>query len=203
MSKLYPTRQGRFREENPNWKGGRSITSHGYVLIRVGKDHPLADVRGYAYEHRLEAWAAGLNIEGKHVHHEDENTQHNSIENLEALTIPEHRARHRKLDSNLKLPNEPNRTIECGCGCGTAFDLYDNFGRPRMFVSGHNPANPSNSPTANKLLALINSGIESTPELVRLSGLKASAVKSCLSRLKQKGQIQNESYGKWRMTNGV
>lgn len=34
---------------------GRSIASNGYVLIWVGRDHPLADVRGYAYEHRLVA----------------------------------------------------------------------------------------------------------------------------------------------------
>ena len=37
------------------WKGGRSIASNGYVLVRVGKRHHLADVRGYAYEHRLVA----------------------------------------------------------------------------------------------------------------------------------------------------
>lgn len=34
---------------NPNWKGGRTIASNGYVLIKVGKEHHLADVRGYAY----------------------------------------------------------------------------------------------------------------------------------------------------------
>lgn len=37
------------------WKGGRSIASNGYVLVRVGKKHHLADVRGYAYEHRIVA----------------------------------------------------------------------------------------------------------------------------------------------------
>lgn len=39
-----------------NWKGGRTVTQHGYVLIYVSKNHPLADCRGYAYEHRL--WSA-------------------------------------------------------------------------------------------------------------------------------------------------
>lgn len=43
------------RALNPNWKGGRSIASNGYVLIKVGTGHHLADVRGYAYEHRLVA----------------------------------------------------------------------------------------------------------------------------------------------------
>jgi hypothetical protein len=34
---------------NPNWRGGRSLASNGYVLIRVGVGPHLADVRGYAY----------------------------------------------------------------------------------------------------------------------------------------------------------
>lgn len=41
--------------DNPMWKGGRSVASNGYVLIRVGVEHHLADVRGYAYEHRVVA----------------------------------------------------------------------------------------------------------------------------------------------------
>src|SRR4051812_41815968 len=43
------------REDNPNWRGGRSIASNGYIIVRVGVGHHLADVRGYAYEHRLVA----------------------------------------------------------------------------------------------------------------------------------------------------
>jgi hypothetical protein len=41
--------------KNGMWRGGKSLASNGYILIRVGNDHPLADVRGYAYEHRLVA----------------------------------------------------------------------------------------------------------------------------------------------------
>ena len=42
---------------NPNWRGGRFVTSHGYVAVRVAPDHPHAwgahpRVR-YAYEHIL------------------------------------------------------------------------------------------------------------------------------------------------------
>lgn len=40
---------------NHMWRGGRSVASNGYMLVRVGVDHPLADVRGYAYEHRIGA----------------------------------------------------------------------------------------------------------------------------------------------------
>lgn len=39
--------------KNGFWKGGRTVASNGYVLVRVGTDHHLADVRGYVYEHRL------------------------------------------------------------------------------------------------------------------------------------------------------
>ena len=41
------------KDRNAMWKGGRSIASNGYVLIRVGVEHHLSDVRGYAYEHRI------------------------------------------------------------------------------------------------------------------------------------------------------
>lgn len=41
--------------KNPNWKGGRTVASNGYVLVKVPTDHHLADSRGYAYEHRVNA----------------------------------------------------------------------------------------------------------------------------------------------------
>lgn len=133
-----PTRKRLVGELNPNWKGGKLITEHGYVLIRVGVDHPLADVRGYAYEHRLRVWEAGQDVNGKHVHHGDENRQRNEADNLEALTPAEHRFLHRKPDSDLRLPGEPNRTVFCLCGCGAEFLRFDSVGRPRDYISGHN-----------------------------------------------------------------
>lgn len=199
MAKPYPTRRNQFREENPNWKGGRSITSHGYVLIRVGKDHPLADVRGYAYEHRLKAWEAGQDINGKHVHHEDEIKDSNAPSNLEALTVAEHRFRHRKLDSNRRMPNEANRVVECACGCGAKFDLYDTSGRPRQYVPGHNPPD---SPTADALLSLLAGGVKSRRELIRLSGLGRHAVAVCLSKLKRQGRVMKIGHGEWRLKHG-
>lgn len=125
---------------NGNWKGGRSITEHGYVLVRVGKDHPLADVRGYAYEHRLTAFNAGeLDARTtRHVHHDDEVTTHNEIENLETLTPAWHRFLHRKPGCKLRRPDQRNRIVHCACGCGATFRRFDGTGRPRRFVSGHN-----------------------------------------------------------------
>lgn len=90
------------REGNPNWQGGRSVASNGYVLIKVGVDHHLADVRGYAYEHRLVAeQKAGRRIEpGEHVHHINGDKVDNRPENLEILTVAEHCKRHRNSDSD-------------------------------------------------------------------------------------------------------
>jgi hypothetical protein len=75
---------------NPNWRGGRVTEPRGYVLIRVGTDHPLADVRGYAYEHRLVAQeSAGRPLApGEEVHHVDEIEGHNDPGNLEIKAKP-------------------------------------------------------------------------------------------------------------------
>ena len=43
------------RENNNNWRGGRRITSHGYVEVKVDINHPLRNANGYAYEHRIVA----------------------------------------------------------------------------------------------------------------------------------------------------
>lgn len=131
---------GRKGEQNNMWKGGRSIASNGYVLIRVGLSHPLSDTRGYAYEHRLVAsQKIGRSItSSEHVHHINGDKTDNRPENLEVLTVVEHRLVHRKKDSNRKLPTESNEFIECLCGCGERFLKFDESGRPRDYISGHN-----------------------------------------------------------------
>lgn len=128
------------REGNPNWKGGRSVASNGYVLVKVGTDHPMADVRGYAYEHRLvAAEKLGRPLQpGEQAHHADENKQNNAPDNIEPEpSIAHHRAKHRKR-SDLRMPGEPNQRVQCACGCGAEFHKYDADGRPRRFVTGHN-----------------------------------------------------------------
>jgi hypothetical protein len=84
------------RERNPFWKGGRVVASNGYVLIRVDVDHHLADVRGYAYEHRLVAEIVlGRRLRrGEVVHHRDGDKANNNPENLEVLTRAQHGAEH-------------------------------------------------------------------------------------------------------------
>ena len=128
--------------KNGMWKGGRTVTKSGYVLVRVGKDHPLADTRGYAYEHRLVASEKlGRLIRPEEpVHHIDGNKINNTPDNLiVASSDVEHHFYHRKTkDSKRRKPGEDNPLIPCQCGCGNLIYKYDKDNRPRSFVSGHN-----------------------------------------------------------------
>lgn len=125
--------------KNPNWKGGRSVASHGYVLIKR-PDHHRADTRGYVYEHVLiaEQKIGRALLPSEEVHHDDLNPANNHPDNLIVkASRAEHRAAHRKR-TDLRLPAEPNPAIECACGCGASFPRFDATGRPRRFISGHN-----------------------------------------------------------------
>lgn len=127
-------------EDNPNWRGGRVLASNGYILIRVGTEHHLADVRGYAYEHRIVAeQALGRRLASDEiVHHRDGDKANNAAENLLVCTRAEHRAEHRLRQRGLRNPGQANETIACACGCGAELAAFDDQGRPRRFVSGHN-----------------------------------------------------------------
>lgn len=78
------------------WSDGRTITQDGHVRVRVGKEHPLADPNGYAYEHLL-VWVAAGNPRpprGWLLHHANECKTDNRIGNLELMTRAEHNRRH-------------------------------------------------------------------------------------------------------------
>lgn len=72
-------------ENHGRWRGGRSITSQGYVLIHVGRGHPLSDGQGYALEHRLvmsELLGRPLHRH-ETVHHIDGDKLNNKAANLQ------------------------------------------------------------------------------------------------------------------------
>lgn len=188
-------RQLRTNSAKPNT--GRVEASNGYILIRVGTDHPMADVRGYAYEHRLVmAEKLGRNLRPDEiVHHKNEIKSDNDPSNLELCEgIAEHFERHRKSDSNLRRVGEGNPLAECQCGCGQTFPKYDDLRRPRAYISGHNP---QPSTTARPILELLAQGPTSRQEIIAKLGKSEHAVAVALCKLKAKGKIQQIRHGIW------
>jgi hypothetical protein len=130
---------------NPNWKGGRTVASNGYVLVKR-PGHPMADSRGYVYEHRLVAsqQLGRTLLRSEVVHHRNGVKTDNRPDNLEILSRWGHAVEHRNRD-DLRRPGEDNPMMQCACGCGAQFLFFDREGRPRRFVSGHNNAQRDSS----------------------------------------------------------
>jgi len=84
-------RTAKLGERNPQWKGGRFLNAKGYVMIRM-PDSPMANMKGYVPEHRLViATALGRPLlSSEHVHHVNEDTADNRIENLALTSVGEH-----------------------------------------------------------------------------------------------------------------
>jgi len=122
-------------------EGKKHISSHGYVKVYIGRKHPLSDSKGFAYEHRLVAIKilGRSMVDGEIIHHIDGDRTNNSEDNIKIVNGNfEHYVFHRNPENNLRLPNEKNTLVKCGCGCGKQFLKYDTCGRPRRFISGHN-----------------------------------------------------------------
>ena len=74
---------------NPQWKGGRYLTTQGYVSIWVGLHKRQLEHR-YVMEKHL-----GRKLtRSDHVHHLNGDKQDNRLENLELVGIKEHGTRH-------------------------------------------------------------------------------------------------------------
>jgi hypothetical protein len=131
-----------FGSRNHQWKGGRTFTTSGYVLVKVGFNHHLADIRGYAYEHRLvaERKIGRRLLPGEVVHHKNGVKSDNRPCNIEVFeSLAHHFVEHRKEGSKVKrLPGESNPFVTCICGCGKKLRKYDTARRVRTYISGHN-----------------------------------------------------------------
>ncbi len=78
------------------WNTGKITSPDGYVKVRVGKGHSLADPNGYAFEH-LVVWVSAGNERpsaGSILHHINHDKTDNRIENLRLLKIGEHNQHH-------------------------------------------------------------------------------------------------------------
>jgi hypothetical protein len=82
--------------DHRRWSEERMLSEHGYVKVRVGKEHPLADANGYCYEHLLVWVSAGREKpDADHLlHHKNEVKTDNRLANLELLTRTQHAAEH-------------------------------------------------------------------------------------------------------------
>lgn len=78
------------------WNENLIKTSHGYLKIRVGTGHSLADPNGYAYM-QLVVWVSCGNLRPSHgyiIHHKNLDKTDNRINNLEIMSRTEHNRIH-------------------------------------------------------------------------------------------------------------
>lgn len=107
-------------KDHPMWKGGQTINTQGYILIR-NVDHPNADTNGYVREHRLvleRHLDRYLEID-EVVHHVNGNKQDNRLENLEIMSRFEHLKLHPEITdkahkAQIGRPPAPHKP---GCVC--------------------------------------------------------------------------------------
>jgi len=102
---------------HPNWKTGSYINKRGYVLIRVGKHHPMAGSRGYALEHRLvmSGMLDRLLLPTEVVHHIDGNRANNSPRNLGLCANQSEHIHEQHLEA-LRRPRAKKPKAACHCG---------------------------------------------------------------------------------------
>src|SRR5215813_2651857 len=81
---------GRRGRASPRYGSHRTLTSNGYVRVWL-PDHPMANKDGYALEHRVVLYDAGIAVErGMHVDHRNGDKTDNHLENLRVLTPKQH-----------------------------------------------------------------------------------------------------------------
>ena len=111
--------------DHHNWKGGKRISSTGYVY-RLVPDHPHSDCRGYIFEHILVAEKAlGKYLDPGHpIHHVDENRRRNTNDNL---VVCENNAYHKILHMRMRALAECGHANWRRCSYCKEYDLPENI----------------------------------------------------------------------------
>lgn len=80
--------------KRPNYGSKRRVADNGYIYLYL-PGHPVAMADGYAPEHRVVAYEAGLLTDlSMYVHHVNENKQDNRLENLAVTSAQAHTKEH-------------------------------------------------------------------------------------------------------------
>ena len=79
--------------------------------------------------------------------------------------------------------------VECACGCKKLFKHFDNLGRARRFVSGHNFM-PSE--TQDIVLRALASGPMLLAKITEISQKSYDVIKSVLSKMRKQGFVEYE-----------
>jgi len=121
-------------DSNGRWSRSRIFSEHGYVKVRVGRDHPLADPNGYAYEHLLVWISAGRRRPAANelIHHKSEDKTDNRLGNLQLITRSGHGIHH----SGDRLRSKDGRflgSVRAGPGKGGDMSQWPEDLRVREF----------------------------------------------------------------------
>lgn len=87
--------RGRIREKSASWKGGKTVSPEGYVLINT-PEHPSAKTNNYVFEHRLtmEKKLGRYLKSEEHIHHINFKKDDNRISNLMVMSNADHKRLH-------------------------------------------------------------------------------------------------------------
>jgi hypothetical protein len=83
-------------EQNARWKGGTWVNSSGYVMVLVGREHPMASCRAYAKRCRLVCYETHgpPPTPEHHAHHINGDKTDDRPENLEWREASDHGRHH-------------------------------------------------------------------------------------------------------------
>lgn len=110
------------------------LDSEGYPTISIGH-RPAMPVRVHVLV--AEAWIGPIPAAGE-VHHKNENRADPRASNLLIKASRLQHSEEHKTERGRRRHGEGNPLVVCACGCGGHFLKFDNIGRPRKFISGHN-----------------------------------------------------------------